>query len=141
MNTKHLIPSSSLSSVISSEKNNNGACFTIKSNATGKEYTYKIQRSEFNHKWYTHIKVETEYQKYKRLGVYFDGKIIKQKSVVETPSAIAIGWVLQHVEREKFEHLDKNIQVMHVGKCLCCGKVLTDSQSIERGLGPICANH
>ena len=28
---------------------------------------------------------------------------------------------------------------MHEGKCLCCGRTLTDSDSIQRGIGPVCA--
>lgn len=137
----HLISSYALGATLSSEKNNNGAEFTIKSKKTGKDYTYRISRSEFNGNWYTHIKVETEYLKFKRVGTYFNGKIFNKKSIVDTPSAIAIAFVLDKVERKDFSYLDNNIELMHTGKCLCCGKKLTDAISIERGLGPVCANH
>ena len=136
----HLISAAALGATLNSEKNNSGANFTIKSNKTGKEFTYKIVRSEYKGKWYTHIKVETGYQNFKRLGTYYNGKIFNKKAVVETPSAIAISFVLDKVEKSQIEFLDKNIQVMHQGNCLCCGKPLTDSHSIELGLGPICAN-
>lgn len=136
----HLISSAALGATLNSEKNNSGANFTIKSNKTGKEFTYKIVRSEYMGRWYTHIKVETEYLKFKRLGTYYKGKIFNKKAIVETPSAIAISYILDKVEKSEIEFLDKNIQVMHMGKCLCCGKPLTDSHSIEIGLGPICAS-
>ena len=139
--TKHLIPSSSLAPVLSSEKNNSGAEFTVVSNKTGKDYTYKIVRSEFNNQWYTHVKVETGYLQFKRLGTYFNGKIFNKKEVVETPSAVAISFILNKVEKGEFNYLDTNVSVMHIGNCLCCGRPLTDAISIERGLGPICANH
>ena len=32
-----------------------------------------------------------------------------------------------------------NVEIYHVGKCGRCGKRLTDPESIERGLGPMCA--
>jgi len=138
---RHLIPSSSLAPVLSSEKNNSGAEFTVVSNKTGKDYTYKIVRSEYNNKWFTHVKVETGYMKFKRLGTYFNGKIFNKRELVETPSAVAISYILNKVEKGDFGSLDKNVKVMHIGKCLCCGRPLTDAHSIEIGLGPVCANH
>jgi len=136
----HVISSSSLVSVIGAEKNNSGADFTIKSLATGKDYTYAISRSEFKGKWYTHIKVETGYLEFKRLGSYFNGKIYQKGQVVDSPSAVAIGFVLKKVEEGKIAFLDANVEVMHKGCCLRCGRALTDAQSIERGLGPVCVN-
>jgi len=136
----HVISSSSLVSVIGVEKNNSGADFTIKSLATGKDYTYAISRSEFKGKWYTHIKVETGYLEFKRLGSYFNGKIYQKGQVVDSPSAVAIGFVLKKVEEGKIAFLDANVEVMHKGCCLRCGRALTDAQSIERGLGPVCVN-
>lgn len=140
MKEQHLISSITLSKVLKSEKNNNGAVFTVKSCKTGKDYTYKISRSVYNGKWYTHINVETEYLKFKRLGTYFNGTITNKKSVVDSPSAVAIAFVLDKVEKEQFTFLDNNIELMHSGHCLCCGKTLTDANSIEIGLGPTCRN-
>jgi hypothetical protein len=135
---KHLISSRALSAVILREKNNKGADFTIKSTKTGKDFTFKISRMEFKGNWYTHVKVETQYLKFKRLGTYLNGKIIHQKQVVDSPSANAIAWVFRQVEQGKIALLDEQIELMHIGNCLCCGKILTDAESIETGLGPIC---
>jgi hypothetical protein len=136
----HVISSSALVSVINAEKNNSGADFTIKSLKTGKDYTYAICRSEFKGKWYTHVKVENNYLEFKRLGSYFNGKIYQKGQVVDSPSAVAIAFVLQKVEEGKIAFLDANVEVMHKGCCLRCGRALTDAQSIERGLGPVCVN-
>lgn len=135
---KHTIKSEALEMVIKAEKNNKGADFTIKSLASGKDYTYAINRSFFNGKWYTHIKVEQGYMQFKRIGSYFKGKIYDKGTVVETPSAVAIAWVLNKVEEGKFDLLNEKVEVMHTGCCLRCGRTLTDAQSIERGLGPTC---
>lgn len=136
----HIISSSALFSVIKAEKNNSGSDFTIKSIATGKDYTYAISRSKFKGNWYTHISVEQEYLKFVRLGTYLNGKIYNKGQVVNTPSADAIAWVLLRVEQSKFDLLDEKVQVMHKGSCIRCGRTLTDAQSIERGLGPTCAS-
>jgi hypothetical protein len=58
--------------------------------------------------------------------------------VVDSPSAVAIAYVLGKVEAKAFDVLDTLIDVMHTGKCLVCSKTLTDAKSIEFGLGPIC---
>ena len=119
-------------------KNIKGGSFTIKSLKSGKEYTYSISRSEFKDRWYTHIKVETQYMEFKRLGTYFNGRITNKRIEVDTPSAKAIAFVLKAVEDKKFDWLDSVMETYHLGSCIRCGKTLTDSQSIEAGLGPIC---
>jgi hypothetical protein len=134
----HIISSSALYEVINREKNNKGADFTIRSKKTGKDYTYKIARSEYNGKFYTHIKVEVEYLKFVRLGTYFNGAIRHKGNLVDSPSAVAIAYVLSKVEAKAFDFLDSVTEVMHTGNCLVCGKTLTDADSISRGLGPIC---
>jgi hypothetical protein len=60
--------------------------------------------------------------------------------VVNIPTATAIAWVLSKVEEEKFDLLNENVEISHTGSCLRCGRVLTDGQSIERGLGPTCSS-
>lgn len=134
----HKISSSALYDVITREANNKGADFTIRSVKTGKDYTYKITRSEYQGKWYTHIKVETEYLKFVRLGTYFGGAIRNKGAIVDSPSAVAIAYVLAKVEAKSFDFLDTAIDLFHTGRCLVCSKTLTDAKSIEFGLGPIC---
>ena len=132
---KTLIPTENLQYLFR-EKNNDGAEFTAKSLATNKDYTFKVSRSLYNNAWYTHVYVEQGYQQFKRLGTYFAGKIIDKKAVVESPSAIA--WILRKVEEKKYDLLNKSVEVMHTGECLVCGRKLTDSESIEHGIGPVC---
>lgn len=133
-----VISSISLSKVISREKQTHGAIFTLKSKKTGKDYTYKISRKEYKGKWYTHIKCEMGYLQFKYIGSYFNGKLFKKGEVQKTPTSIAIGFVLDQVEKSHFKWLDTHMELQHEGKCICCGKTLTDAESIERGLGPVC---
>lgn len=135
----NVISSKSLADVIFRERKNNGAIFTVKSLKTKKDYTYKISRAKYNDKWYTHVKCESGYLNFKYLGSYFKGKLYKKGELQKTPTAIAISFILDYVEKGKTDWLDKNMNLMHEGQCLCCGKSLTDAESIERGLGPVCA--
>ena len=134
----NIIKSFAFASVLSATANNKGAEFTATSLRTGKDFTFKIARKEFQGKWYTHLYVETEYLQFKHLGTYFGGKVWKKRSEVDTPSAKAIGWILANVEANRSDFVDSNVQITHLGKCLRCGKTLTDAKSIEIGLGPVC---
>jgi hypothetical protein len=112
--------------------------FTIKSNATNKEFTYKIERfkSKSLNKYLTKVSVETGYMNWHMLGYYGDGNITLKYQKNEATTAKAIVYVLNRVS--KGLPLDE-VSVYHMGSCLKCGKPLTDSVSIERGLGPVCA--
>jgi hypothetical protein len=135
----HVISAEALKNVISNEKNNKGGIFTIKSKATGKDFTYKIKRSEFKGIWYTHIFVEQHYLEFKHIGTYFRGRIYKKGGEVTTPAAIGISWILSKVEKGMYDWCNQQAEIMHAGSCILCGKTLTDAESIERGLGPVCA--
>jgi len=134
-----IVSSSVLAQVIARESNVKGGVFTIKSVATGKEYTYKVSRNEYRGVWYTHVRVEQEYLKFRYLGTYRNGQIVHKGAVVNTPSAVAIAYVLQKAEGGAIAFLDERMEVRHAGKCISCGRTLTDAESIDKGLGPVCA--
>lgn len=134
---KKIIKSENLSKVLNRRKRTNGV-FTVKSLKTGKDFTFKIKKNKYKNKWYIHLYVEIEYLNFKRLGCYFNGKIYNKNSNTNTKACKTISFILNKVENEEFEFLDNNIEIMHIGKCIACGKILTDSESIKRGLGPIC---
>lgn len=129
----------SLKIVIDSETNTKGSVITVRSKRTGKDYTFKIKRSKYRNTWYTHVYVEKEYLRFVHIGTYFKGKIFKKRVHVNTPASLAIEWVLRNIDREMFDSVRNNVELFHIGKCIKCGKALTDSESIERGLGPVCA--
>ena len=120
------------------EKNNNGAEFTVKSLKTGKDYTFKVNRSEYNGTWYTHVKVEKGYDSFVRLGTFSNGKITHKREEVKTPAADAISWLLRQIVNQDYARIKQNVKIMHTGACLVCGKKLTDATSIEAGIGPVC---
>ena len=134
----NIISSLALSSVISATANNKGAEFTATSKKTNKDFTFRIARKEFKGNWYTHLYVEQGYLDWKHLGNFSNGKVYKKRELVDTPSAIAIAWILAKVEEGKSDLVDANVQITHLGNCLRCSRTLTDAKSIEIGLGPVC---
>ena len=118
----------------------NGAPFTIRSKKSGKDYTFKISQVPFKDNNYIHIKVETEYLNFKYMGWYRDGKIINKKLEVDTPASQAVSWFLRQMFSNNFDNLNQSVDIFHLGKCLKCGKTLTDANSIEVGFGPVCRN-
>lgn len=135
----HKISPKALFDVITSKKHKSGGEFTVRSLRTGKDFTYKINRSKWQERFFTHVKVEVGYLQWRYLGTYKAGKITRRGSLINSESAIAIAWILNRVENQRFDLLDRKIDIFHLGRCLSCGRTLTDSNSIERGLGPVCA--
>lgn len=137
---KTIIEAETLSAIFG-DKQNNGGSFTVVSKKTGKDYTFKVANKSFKGKTYTHVSVETEYLNFKYLGTFFNGKIFNKRQVVESPSAVAIAWLLVKVQEGKFDLLNESVEILHLGNCIRCGRTLTDAQSIERGLGSECARN
>lgn len=120
------------------ERSFKGSPFSVKSKRTGKDYTFKVSKTMFKGQLYTHVYVEQEYLKFKHIGVYQDGGVFKKGTEVLTPSSKAIAWLIKQVYNGNVERITQNVEVFHLGKCLCCGRALSDVDSIERGFGPIC---
>ena len=137
METNHQIPSTSIEILLKSSKEAKGV-FTVVSSATGKDYTYKIKRTEFKGRLYTHVGVEMGYMNFKRIGTYMNGVVKNKKKSVSTESANAIAWIFRMVEQKRFTYLDEMVKIFHIGKCVKCNRVLTDAESIRLGIGPVC---
>lgn len=137
---KTIIASQNLSAIFG-DKQNNGGSFTVVSKKTGKDYTFKVANKSFKGNTYTHVSVETEYLNFKYLGTFFNGKIFHKRQVVESPSAVAIAWLLTNVQQGNFIKLDESVEILHLGNCIRCGRTLTDAESIKRGLGSECAKN
>jgi hypothetical protein len=114
--------------------------FTIKSLRTNKDFTFKYKTEKVLGKYRLEIYVEKEYLKFYHIG-YFDGEKVFHR-YLKTPSlaSISISWVLRNIKNENWEYL-KQVEIYHLGKCLKCGRTLTDAVSIERGLGSKCVKN
>lgn len=141
MKTKENVIKAENLSAMFGDKQNNGGAFTIVSLITGKDYTFKVANKSWKGNTYTHVSVETGYLEFTYLGTFFNGKIFHKKQVVNSPSAVAIAWLISKVKEGKFALLNEKVKVLHLGGCIRCGRTLTDAQSIERGLGSECAKY
>ena len=124
--------------VLNATTTGKGGMFTVKSTKTGKEYTYKINKSLYKSKWYAHVFVETGYLDFLYLGYYSNGQLIKKGEVCVFPSAIAIAYIFSCLEKGFITYINERTEVFHLGRCVKCNRPLTDSNSIKTGLGPYC---
>lgn len=132
------LPTQSIIDFLESTQEGNGGAFTVRSKITGKDYTFKIEKSLYREKMYYWVQVETGYLNFNRIGFYSDGKIISNKEEVTTPASTAICWLLRHLFKKNISNIEANVELFHLGQCIVCGRELTDSMSIESGMGSIC---
>lgn len=130
----------SISIILNSETTFKGSPFTVKSKLTGKDYTFKLVKTEFKNSLFLNVYVETGYLQFTHLGVFKNNLIFKKGSPVVSESSKAIEWILRNINQNKLENINQNVTFTHTGNCIKCGKVLTDYESIKSGLGPICRN-
>lgn len=120
---------------------------TIVSKKTGDRFTYRVKAKEeiqgtlgaSTPKTLHFVSVLTgpdNEEDFRFIGTIFDAKVYvhgkKSHISPDAPSAKAFQWVWANLESEAFE-------LWHSGRCARCHRELTDPESIERGLGPVCA--
>ena len=115
---------------------------TVVSQATGTRFTYcivakkNVKEGDDSVHFVKLLNGPENTRDYQFLGTifagqkYFHGK--KSPISEDAPSAKAFAWLWRNLDSEDAE-------VWHAGKCGRCGRLLTDPESIERGLGPKCA--
>lgn len=120
------------------------AVVTLVSKRTGDRFTYRVRRAPGREgqpagqplPFFVSVLTGPDNQRdYKYLGTIFpDGYRHGKKSqfTPEAPSAKAWSWTWAHLDTDQ-------VEVWHEGQCSRCGRALTDPESIQRGLGPICA--
>ncbi len=121
------------------------ATLTIQSRSTGARYTYKVcaPRKEGGaidtDAKVRFVKVLTgsdNENDYRYAGFvrdsYFQHGGDKAKVGSDAPSVGAFAWLMRNLDSDK-------VSVWHEGSCGRCGRTLTVPESIESGLGPVCA--
>lgn len=117
------------------------ATLTVTSKKTGTRFTFKVRKpSETAPHFVSLMNGPDNENSYCFMGTIFNGQDYrmgrKSRITAEAPSAKAFAWVWAN--RNSPTLADK-IEVHHAGKCCCCGRKLTTPESIESGIGPICA--
>jgi hypothetical protein len=112
------------------------AIFTVRSKRTGTRFTYRIKRSKTKGLYLVSVLRGPDNEK----DFTFFGSIVngtfhqsrKSRLYSDAPSSVAFRWFWGHVDSDQ-------IEIHHAGKCGRCGRKLTTPESIEKGLGPYCA--
>jgi len=120
------------------------AKFTVVSKTTFTRFTYHVKRrSTYTRREMREDKCEDMFtvhvltgadSTYTHLGFIVPEGAFKHtyRMRPDAPSMIAFAWVWKHLESDQFEF-------WHAGSCGRCGRELTDPESIQRGIGPICS--
>jgi len=120
------------------------AYVTFQSRRTGTRFTYRVKagkpRPGDTRPPPHFVSVLTGPDHYEYLGCVYERKAYShgRKSRVDqsAPSAIAFVWVWRTISGGD---MHPELAVYHEGRCGMCGRRLTTPESIETGLGPICA--
>lgn len=118
------------------------ALFTI-SNPNGEHFTYKIRKPDRDSPYFVSLLSGPDNENsYTYIGIFepgpFDLRLTKMSKVkFDTKSVKVLRWALTI-----FRNGSKpppGYAVQHEGKCCKCGRTLTTPESINRGMGPDCA--
>lgn len=124
------------------------ALFTIVSKKTGNRFTYRVnsnrkERPNRIDKPIQFVQVlsgpdnESSYSYLGYLNPFTKQKLnAGKKGKPDALSFKSLNWLLEQLSAGK---LPEQIEFYHAGKCGACGRTLTVPESIETGLGPICA--
>lgn len=120
------------------------ATFTVENTATGGRFTFRVRRVEEEGRDPVHfvdlLAGPNNTADFVRLGMIFDEKrfVVPRSWTIgkDAPSAQAFTWVFGRLIRDRHLH---TVRFLHEGRCGRCNRVLTVPESIETGLGPVCA--
>lgn len=121
------------------------AIFTLVSKKTGARKTFCVRANEDGTAWFVDLLIGPENSTdYRYLGFMYskpDGLRLKiNKDGWGEEAAEGFRWMLRHIEGPvEFLKFHEQAEFWHAGMCGRCGHLLTDPESIARGLGPICA--
>lgn len=107
---------------------------------SGTRFTYKVSAHEDGEPWFVRVRTGAgdDQSAWSFLGTIFkDGAYRHGRNspiAADAKSALSFIWIWARIES-----LPDDLQVWHEGRCVKCGRSLTDPESIVRGLGPICA--
>jgi hypothetical protein len=116
------------------------ARFTFRSAKTGARYTYRVTQPDEDTPHFVKVLTGSDNESdYTFLGTIFaeveyrHGR--KSHIGVDAPSAKAFAWAWERIAKGE---IPEALEVFHEGRCGMCSRPLTDPESIQLGLGPIC---
>ena len=114
------------------------ARFTIRNVESGNRFTYRVSASNDGKVYFVSVLTGSDNETdYSYLGIINNNNFRtthKSKINPNAPSMKAFSWFWRNRKR-----LPKQCEVHHEGRCGRCARILTVPESIETGLGPVCA--
>ena len=111
--------------------------FTLKNTNTDISYQYRVNKKGNLY----FIKVRTNSHKYWHYAGFLNENYAfikgnKGEYRYDSPQIKGILYALKHTNK-----LNKPMVMYHHGKCACCGKKITDEESVRLGIGPTCRKY
>ena len=117
------------------------ARLTIVSKATGQRFTYRLRASEDGKIRFVGLLTGSDNENaFTFIGIVKDGAYVRTAKVrigEDAPSVKAFTFFWRHLTERQQVH--EGLEVWHEGRCGRCARPLTVPESIERGIGPDCA--
>lgn len=106
------------------------ARFVLKSLKTEKSFSYSIKKI----KNYYAVYSKQKHSGYLGALTFIKGKLrFRPNPMVHAiPAAMAFAWYVENIN-------SLDCELYHQGACSMCGRALSDPESIEKGIGPVCA--
>lgn len=125
------------------------AVFTLRSRKTGARFTYRVEitdRAKFKNlgeAWFVSVLTGPDNgQDYKYMGYVRrtpTGWELKKQKPAAASSWDALRYVFGALNAQRLDVAFTNLEAWHEGRCGKCARALTVPESIESGIGPVCA--
>jgi len=117
------------------------ALVTFRNKDTGNRYTYKIKKSHDGKVYFVSVLYGSDNtSSYMYIGVIRTNRNFewthKSKLTSEDIRVRVFKYIYRHII---IGDLDECVEIWHEGRCGRCGRILTVPESIESGIGPVCA--
>ena len=110
------------------------AVFTVRNDATGNRFTYRVKRSKNGDVFFVSVKELSGHRYVGMIDKYKNFRLTKNSNFGKDDVEFrAFGWLWKFASK-----LPESVNVFHEGKCGRCGRALTVPESIESGFGPEC---
>lgn len=118
---------------------NRETTFTIWNTARGSHITFRVRRPKGFRTMLLDAMIgtcnETDFE---YVGSMNRGLWIKAKEDISPEAAKVLSAIQWTMPRIKSESLPSAVEIHHSGSCCCCGRKLTNPESLDTGIGPIC---
>ena len=130
-----------------SEDNSRRIYFTLHNEVTGNNRTFRIEKNPTNAKFAPDtlalgllVGPENDGESsYKTFAFVNDTDVVTWKKYRESKYNVLAQLVAGTLLENPKYNVPPTLKLIHAGRCFRCGRPLTTPQSIETGLGPICA--